>query len=118
MVLIARALIANPQILVLDEPESNLDFKNQLVVLETIQSLARKGIACLFNTHYPSHALKIATHSLILNKAGGSLFGETGCIMTEQNLGASFDVAVHIHQVTVGADSHQWVIPLGIIKHG
>ena len=40
MVLIARALAARPQLLVLDEPESNLDFKNQLIILDTIRSLA------------------------------------------------------------------------------
>ena len=42
MVLIARALSAEPEMLVLDEPESNLDFKNQLIVLETIERLARE----------------------------------------------------------------------------
>ena len=36
MVLIARALASEPQVLILDEPESNLDFKNQLVVLDAI----------------------------------------------------------------------------------
>ncbi len=62
MVLIARALAAEPSMLVLDEPESNLDFKNQLVILDTIKKLASKdGISSIFNTHYPSHALKIST---------------------------------------------------------
>lgn len=118
MVLIGRALIANPQILILDEPESNLDFKNQLVVLETIQNLSRsKGIACLFNTHYPSHALKISTHSLIMDRTGNSLYGETKTVITEQNLRASFDVAVHINEVALGEERYQSVIPLEIVKH-
>lgn len=117
MVLIARALIAKPRILVLDEPESNLDFKNQLVVLETIRDLAkREGIACLFNTHYPAHALKISTHALLMNRAGKSLFGATQTIVTEQNLQNAFDVDVRIHEVTVGDERHQAVVPLEIIN--
>lgn len=69
MVLIARALTVNPEMLVLDEPESNLDFKNQLMVLEIIQHLAKEhGISSIINTHYPQHALKIGTNALILNK--------------------------------------------------
>jgi iron complex transport system ATP-binding protein len=117
MVLIGRALIANPQILILDEPESNLDFKNQLVVLETIRDLARnKGIACLFNTHYPSHALKISTHALILDRTEHSVYGESQAVITEQNLRRSFDVAVHIHEVAVGAERYQSVIPLEIVQ--
>ena len=55
MVLIARALTAEPKLLVLDEPESNLDFKNQLVILETIYRLAKeKQISTIVNTHYPA----------------------------------------------------------------
>lgn len=117
MVLIGRALIAEPRILVLDEPESNLDFKNQLVVLETIHSLAAdKGIACLFNTHYPTHALNISTHSLILTRGGDSLFGETQDVLTEQNLKNSFDVAVHISEIALGEERHKSVIPLEIVR--
>ena len=39
MVLIAGALVSEPKILILDEPESNLDFKNQLLILDTMLSL-------------------------------------------------------------------------------
>ena len=58
MVLIARALSSQPGVLVLDEPESNLDFKNQLLVLDTIEELAKSGLTCIFNTHFPAHALR------------------------------------------------------------
>ena len=73
MVLIARALAAEPQVLILDEPESNLDFKNQLLVLDTMQSLARAGLTCVFNTHYPAHALRRANKALLLGRNGKSL---------------------------------------------
>ena len=59
MVLIARALVSEPKILILDEPESNLDFKNQLLILDTMTKLSNQGISCIFNTHYPTHALQI-----------------------------------------------------------
>ncbi len=61
MVLIARALAPKPKLLILDEPESNLDFKNQLMVLDIIKHLSKdRKIASIVNTHYPAHAMKKA----------------------------------------------------------
>ncbi|MEM1484153.1 ABC transporter ATP-binding protein [Oscillospiraceae bacterium PP1C4] len=97
MVLIARALSSQPEMLVLDEPESNLDFKNQLIILETIQRLSREqGIAAIVNTHYPAHALKIADKALILNRDGSSVYGAVNETITEKNMRAAFDVEVKI----------------------
>ena len=85
MVLIAKALVSEPKILILDEPESNLDFKNQLLILDTMTKLTNKGISCIFNTHYPTHALQRANKAFLLSKSGEYLFGETREVITEKN---------------------------------
>lgn len=117
MVLIARALTAQPSLLVLDEPESNLDFKNQLIILETIGELAlNKGISSIFNTHYPAHALKISNKSLILNKQGRSFFGDTQTVVNCENMRDSFAVNVHIGALQISNQMHNLVIPLSIVS--
>ena len=69
MVFVARALVGTPKILILDEPESHLDFKNQAVILKLIVKLVNeRGITCIFNTHYPEYALRISDRSMIMGK--------------------------------------------------
>ena len=92
MVLIAKALISEPKILILDEPESNLDFRNQLIVLETMSRLASEGMACLFNTHYPMHALQRANKALLLCKGGEYQFGDTKQVICEESIRHAFGV--------------------------
>ena len=114
MVLIARALASEPSVLVLDEPESNLDFKNQLLVLDTISQLAGEGITCIFNTHYPAHALRRANRSLMLSREGTYRFGSVRDIITEQSLAEFFGVQSVIGQVETPGNLYQDVIPVSI----
>lgn len=116
MVLIARAMASEPEILVLDEPESNLDFRNQLVVLDTISSLAADGVACVFNTHYPAHALQRTHRSLILNKGGGCISGSTPEIVTEDNIRRAFGVNAVIGEIETAESVLKNVMPLSIAK--
>lgn len=61
MVMLARAMVSRPKLLILDEPESNLDMKNQLRVLDAIEYTNKeKNTACVINTHFPSHALRLS----------------------------------------------------------
>lgn len=116
MVLIARALCSGPEILVMDEPESNLDFRNQLVVLETIMELSKKrNIAVIVNTHYPVHALKISDKSLILSKEGLPVYGQTKDVVTEYHLRQAFEVDVKISQLEYQNKTFQSVIPIQIL---
>ena len=114
MVLIARALASEPQVLILDEPESNLDFKNQLIVLDTITRLAQQGITCIFNTHYPAHALQRSHKALILSRGGDYVFGNTASVVTEENIQKAFGVNAVIGQVETPENILQNVIPLTI----
>ena len=114
MVLIARAMAAEPEILVLDEPESNLDFKNQLIVLDAMTALAAEGVACIFNTHYPAHALQRAGKALMLSKDGRSIFGDTTSVVTEENIRRAFGVDALRGEVETPHNIMKNVVAVGI----
>ena len=116
MVLIARALASEPEILILDEPESNLDFKNQLIVLDTISKLAQKGMACIFNTHYPEHALQRSHKALLLSKGGAYRFGDTADVVTEANIQEAFGVRAVIGEVETPEKILRSVTPLAVTE--
>jgi iron complex transport system ATP-binding protein len=57
LVLIARALAQDTQIILFDEPTSSLDLKNESIVLDKIKSLAGKtNKSAIIATHQPNHA--------------------------------------------------------------
>lgn len=116
MALIARAIASEPQIIILDEPESNLDFKNQLIVLKTLHALTEQGISCIFNTHYPVHALRHADKALLLDKNGGICFGDVHTVITEENMRAAFGVETVIGQIETPSNEYFDVLAVDTIE--
>lgn len=114
MALIARALAGEAQILILDEPESNLDFKNQLLVLEIISELAANGMSCIFNTHYPAHALQRANKALLISKDGDYIFGDASSVITEHNIELTFGVRTVIGEIETPNNILRDVLPLNV----
>jgi iron complex transport system ATP-binding protein len=108
LVIIGRALAAEPQIIIMDEPESGLDFRNQLMILELIKRLSR-NTSCIFNTHYPDHAQRIADKVLLLDGKGFTIFGETENTLTRKNLSAIFGVDVIIGKTDEGG--YPYIVP-------
>lgn len=93
---IARALAGEPRVLILDEPESHLDFKNQFMVLNLLEDLVQSsGLSCIINTHFPEHALRISNKTLLLGERE-HLFGSTEDVISEQNIETFFGVNAKI----------------------
>lgn len=116
MVLIARAIASQPRIIILDEPESNLDFRNQLIVLKTLESLTKQGISCIFNTHYPVHALRHADKALLLDRSGGVRFGTAHQVITQQNMRAAFGVEAVIGQVETPTNQYFDIVAVDTVE--
>ena len=68
MVLIARALTQQSDILVMDEPTASLDFGNQQLVLSRMRVLSEMGKAVIMVTHDPDHALFCADRVVVMEK--------------------------------------------------
>ncbi len=65
---IARAMVHNPKLLILDEPTTGLDPQTRLSVWNLINSLREKtGMTVFLTTHYMEEAEK-ATYAVIMNK--------------------------------------------------
>ncbi len=106
MVLIARALAQRPKLLVLDEPTSNLDYGNQVKVLEQVASLAESGMGVFMTTHMPDHAFLCGTKAILLRHDHTMLSGSVDDVVTEENLQEAYGVQVRVISDT-DADGHR-----------
>jgi iron complex transport system ATP-binding protein len=97
LALVARALAQEPRILVLGEPTANLDFGNQVRVLDVVRSLAEtRALSVLLSTHHPEQAFACADRVAVL--AGGQLLriGAPAEVITTETLRACYSVDVAV----------------------
>lgn len=96
MVLIARVLTQQTNLLVMDEPTSNLDFGNQVRVLSHINNLVKKGISVIMTSHFPDHAF-LCSGKVALMYDGKLLdFGDANEVMTEESLKKIYGIDVRV----------------------
>lgn len=67
-ILLAAALLHNPELLLLDEPFSGLDVGTSLVLRSLIQELASRGKAVLFSSHELETVERVSSHVVILHR--------------------------------------------------
>jgi tungstate transport system ATP-binding protein len=66
-VALARALVAEPEVLLCDEPTANVDNENQEIILNVLDEINKEhGCSVIFSTHYLSQAQRLADHTLLL----------------------------------------------------
>ena len=86
LVMLARSLAQQPEILLLDEPTSSLDPGNTEKVLNILKELGKKGLTILFSTHDPSSAAHIADFIIMLRNGEKFMVDQTESLLTGSNL--------------------------------
>ncbi len=114
LVLIARALVQKAPVLMLDEPTANLDFGNQLLVLEQARSLAREGYTVIQTTHHPEQSYLFSDRILTIQKGRVLSEGTPAEVLTEETIRALYGVDVNV--VSLYHDKARICIPAHITE--
>ena len=100
LALIARVVAQQPRVLLLDEPTSHLDFRNQIQVLALIRMCAQQGMSVVMSSHFPNHALGVGSHIALMKDGVFVAQGPPDQVVTEETLRTIYEVDVRIYTVT------------------
>lgn len=104
MVMIARALAQDTNLLVMDEPTSHLDYGNENRVLGQVKKLAGLGYTIIMITHVPGHAFLCADKVLAVGRGGFFAEGSPDAVLTEETLSTLYGVDIQLSEVALRRD--------------
>jgi iron complex transport system ATP-binding protein len=113
-VFFAKALAQEPEILLLDEPTSNLDIKHQLEVMNIIRNVVKeKKISAVLSIHDLNLAARYSDRLVMMKNGEIYAFGEPLTILTAENIRAVYDVEVKV----IKESNIPYIVPLAPIDN-
>ena len=101
LVLIARALAQEAELLVLDEPAAHLDYGNEARVMEQVKGLSRKGYGVLLVAHGPGQAFLWADQAAAVGRDGFFAAGRPEEVLTEETLSRLYGADVQLAEAAL-----------------
>ncbi|MCX7618657.1 metal ABC transporter ATP-binding protein [Tepidiforma sp.] len=96
-IFLARAMVQEPELVLLDEPFTGVDVRNREVFHAQIHRFAEAGVTVLVATHDLDEVRATTTHVLLLNRRMVA-FGPTAATFTPANLRAAFGGQVAVFE--------------------
>lgn len=108
-ILLARALYAVPELMILDEPASGLDLPSREQLLEAVESVGSDGAAptWIIATHHLEEVPASATHAALLRAGRLVAAGPIERVLTPDRLEAAFGIPVEVGR---RADGRWWAV--------
>ncbi len=112
-VLIARALVQETRVMLLDEPTSNLDIWHQLDVMNIVSDLVRKRrMTALIALHDLNLASKYSHNIIMMKKGRIMVAGDPASVLTPENIEAIYNVEVAVRSQSEAP----FIVPVKQIK--
>lgn len=99
LVLVARALAQDSKILIMDEPTSNLDFRNQIYLMSLLKKLASDGYTIFISMHNPDFALRYADEVVVLDNKRIKAKGRPMEVMTDELLSEIYQSQITVSSI-------------------
>ncbi len=96
LAMVARVLVQECSIMLMDEPTSHLDLANTKRILSLIRLLRQVGKTVVFTTHDPNAAAAVADHIVLLRQGSVLRQGDLRSVLTAENLRDTYGVEVDV----------------------
>ncbi len=105
--MVAKAMVHNPPVLVLDEPTAGVDIELRQQLWENVRALNRQGVTILLTTHYLEEAQALCDRIAIINHGRIVAHDETGALLAQ----------VEAKEIRFTLDAPVDVIPPGLAQY-
>lgn len=96
LVLVARAMAQQAQILAMDEPTASLDYGNQVRILRLLHHLAEEGYSIILITHFPDHAFLACNQAVLMKDGFVKARGSPEDVITSESLTGLYETEVRV----------------------
>jgi iron complex transport system ATP-binding protein len=95
--LIARALVHNPRVLVMDEPTTALDFSGSQLLIQSLRRSMTSGCTVILVTHHPEEIPPEINRVILLKQGRISADGPKRRVLTSQQLSGLYEIPIEVH---------------------